>query len=155
MCVHPIDQRIEALEIVLPQASNAAGSYLPALVHGKQLYISGQFPFLDGKLLYRGQVGASLTFEQGYDAARIAALNVLTHMRQQTRQWQALDHLLTVQAFISSAPDWFEQHRVLDGASDMFREVLGKQAGHTRSVLGCTQLPLNAPIELVICAALK
>lgn len=140
---------------MLPQRTRPAGNYLPAFRRDTLLFISGQFPVLDGTLRYTGQVGHDLSVAQGREAAELAALNALAHIRAETDNWRQFRALVRVDGHINSADGWFEQPAVLDGASDLFRNVLGEQAGHARTVLSYSQLPLNAAIELVVIAAIK
>ena len=153
--MHPIDQRLANAGITLPQRSRPAGNYVPALRSGSFLYLSGQVPVWNGELRYAGQIGRDLSPEQGYEAARLAALNVLAHVRAETREWQTFGGLVSVEGHVSSAPGWYQQPKVLDGASDLFAEVLAEQGAHARAAFSCEQLPLNVAVELVVIAAVK
>ena len=154
MSRHPIDQRLQDLAIELPPRTQPAGNYRPAVIHGNTLYLSGQFPVLNGVLRYQGVVGAAISTEDGYAAARLAALNALAHIREETDGWRRFGAMIRLDGYIASAPGWFDQPRVLDGASDLFAELLGAQGEHARSVVSCTQLPLNAALELVVTVGL-
>ena len=152
--MHIIDQRLQSLELVLPECTRAAGNYRPTLINGGILYLSAQVPLINGSLEYPGKVGLDLTPQQGYEAARLAALNVLAHIREQTDHWRRFDTLLRVDGYVSSAEGWVQQPQVLDGASDLFSEVLAEQGLHTRMAVACSQLPMNASVELVVTAAI-
>ena len=153
--MHGIDARLEALGITLPPRSKPAGNYLAASRCDSLLFISGQFPFENGRLRYTGQIGRDQTPEDGYQATRLAALNVLSHLRHETDAWRQLDCILRLDGHISAAPHFHEQPRVLDGASDLFKQVLQDQAGHARTVFAHTALPLNSSVELVVIACLR
>jgi len=153
--MHPIDMRLRALGIALPPRSKPAGNYLPAARCDRLLFISGQFPLENGRLRYPGQVGRELTPEDGYHAARLAALNALAHLRHETNEWRQLESILRIDGHVSSAQHFHEQPKVLDGASDMFRHVLQERAGHARTVFAHSVLPLNSSIELVVVACLR
>lgn len=153
--MHPIDLRLNALGVTLPPRSEPAGNYLPASRCDRLLFISGQFPLENGRLKYAGQVGGDLTPEDGYQAARLAALNALSHLRHETNAWQQLESILRIDGHISSAQHFHDQPKVLDGASDLLKQVLQTQAGHTRAVFAHTALPLNSSVELVVIACLR
>lgn len=153
--MHPIDARLQALDIMLPQRSKPAGNYLSASRCDRLLFISGQFPLENGRLKYAGQIGGDLTPEDGYHAARLAALNALAHLRYETNAWQQLEGILRVDGHISSAQHFHDQPTVLNGASDIFKQVLQDQAGHARTVFAHSMLPLNSSIELVVIACLR
>lgn len=153
--MHPIDCRLDALGITLPQRSKPAGNYLSAARCDRLLFISGQFPARDGQLKYAGQIGRDLTPEDGYRAARLAALNALAHLRHETNAWQQLESVARIDGHISSAQHFHDQPKVLDGASDLLKQVLQDQAGHARAVFAHAVLPLNSSIELVVIACLR
>ncbi len=153
--MHIIDQNLWAAGIELPEPPAAIGRYLPVLRRGRLLYLSGQLPLAGGVVRYSGCVGAQLSAQEGYAAARLAALNVLAHIRAATHAWRDLDTLLRLEGHVASAPGFYDQAQVLDGASELFADILGEHAGHTRAALACPQLPKNAAVELVVSAALK
>lgn len=152
--MHPIEQAMHRLGLQLPEASVPAGNYLPAVRHAGLLFVSGQFPVMDGKLQYKGRIGETLTARAGYMAARLAALNALAHIKRETENWRQFGRLIKVEGHISSANGWHDQPRVLDGASDLFLAILGEKAGHARSVFSASQLPLNAAVELIVTVGL-
>lgn len=153
--LHPIDARLDALGISLPARSRPAGNYLAACRCNTLLFISGQFPLEDGRIKYAGRVGCELTPEQGYQAARLSALNALAHLRHETNGWRDLESVLRIDGHISSASDFYDQPKVLDGASDLLAQVLESRSGHARTVFAHTSLPLNSSVELVVIACLK
>jgi enamine deaminase RidA (YjgF/YER057c/UK114 family) len=152
--MHPINVRLTELGLVLPDPPQPAGRYQPVVRSKGLLFLSGQFPFWNGELRYRGQVGRDLSVEDGRQAARLAALNVLAHVRRATGDWNELGELVRVEGHVSSATGWHGQAAVLDGASGLFSEVLGLQAGHARTAFSACQLPLNAAVELVVVASI-
>jgi enamine deaminase RidA (YjgF/YER057c/UK114 family) len=148
-----VEERLAKLGFQLPTPPRAAGNYRPAVLTGGLLFISGQIPFLNGELKYRGRVGAELSEAEGGAAARLAALNVLAQINAALSGFDRLVSLVRVEGHVSSAPSYFDQPRVLDYASDLFSEVLGDQGVHARAAFAAPQLPLNASIELVVTAA--
>jgi enamine deaminase RidA (YjgF/YER057c/UK114 family) len=145
-----VEERLAKLGLTLPAAPTPAGSYRPAVVAGGLLFISGQVPRIGETLKYPGRVGAELTEAEGAEAARLAGLNVLAQIKAALGGFEPLVSLGRVEGYVSSAPDWINQPRVLDSASGLFREVLGEKGDHARSAVAVSHLPLNASIELVV-----
>ena len=139
--------RLAELGIELPAVAAAAGSYLPAVRSGSMLYTSGQLPFVDGKLPATGKVGAEVSPEDAKGYARTAALNVLAAAHSVV----GLDNivrLVKVVGFVASAPGFTGQPGVINGASDLFAQVLGDAGLHARSAVGVAELPLGTPVEV-------
>ncbi len=153
--MHPIDRSLLKASLTLPQRTKPAGNYAPATLAGNLLFISGQFPVAEGVLRYKGQIGRDLSEAEGWQAARLAALNVLAHLRWETENWRRFEKIVRVDGYVSSAAGWHQQPKVLDGASDLFAEILGAQAGHARTAVPCSQLPVDAAVELAVIASLK
>jgi enamine deaminase RidA (YjgF/YER057c/UK114 family) len=139
----------------LPAAPKPAGSYKPWILAGNLLYISGQFPIQNGRVVYTGRVGDECTEADGYAAARLSALNVLAQIHAALKGFDSLTTLLRVEGHIASAPGWHNAPKVLDGASELFNEVLGERGRHTRTAFTPTQLPLKATVELVVTAEVE
>ena len=139
--------RLTELGIELPAVAAAAGSYVPTVQSGSFLYTSGQLPFVDGKLPATGKVGAEVSAEDAKAYARLAALNVLAAAHAAV----GLDNIVRVVkvvGFVSSAPGFTAQPGVINGASDLFVEVLGEAGRHARSAVGVAELPLGTPVEV-------
>ncbi len=150
-----IEERLETLGLELPSPPRPAGNYKPWIIAGNLLFLSGQFPIENGKLRYTGQVGADVTEEDGYAAARLAALNVLAQIQSALGSFDRLETLARVEGHIASAPGWLNAPKVLDGASDLFVAVLGERGQHARTAFTPARLPLNLTIELVVTAAIR
>ena len=127
----------------------------PWILSENLLYLSGQFPIQDGKLIHTGRVGAERTEADGYAAARLAALNVLAQIHAALGGFDRLKTLLRVEGHVASAPNGSHAPKVLDGASDLFAAVLGERGRHTRTAFTPSQLPLNLTVELVVTAAAR
>ncbi len=141
MSVH---ERLAARGMALPPPPQPLGSYTAVSRAGDLLFISGQLPLQDGKVIWQGQIGEDLTVEEGKRAAELAALNVLAQIDACLGGFERLDHIVRVEGHIASAPGWFGQPAVLDGASDLFRDVLAEKAGHARTISSHFQQPGNA-----------
>ena len=147
-----VEDRLAKLALQLPAPARPAGNYRPAMLASGLPFISGQLPLFNGELKYPGRVGAELSEAEGGEAARLAALNVLAQIKAALSGFDRLVSLVRVDGHVSSAPGWTNQPRVLDYASDLFREALGKKGAHARTAFASPQLPLNASIELVVTA---
>jgi enamine deaminase RidA (YjgF/YER057c/UK114 family) len=150
-----VEQRLAELGLELPNPPRPAGNYQPWILAGNLLWLAGQFPVQDGKLVFTGCVGAERTEADGYAAARLAALNVLAQIRVALGGFDRLKTLLRVEGHIASAASWNNAPKVLDGASDLFAAVLGERGSHTRTAFTPSQLPLNLTVELVVTSAVN
>jgi enamine deaminase RidA (YjgF/YER057c/UK114 family) len=149
---NPIDRRLAELGLEVPSAPQPLGAYRAAVQAGSLLFLSGQLPIKDGALRYKGRVGAELTLEEGWAAAEMTALNVLAQIRHFLGGFDRLRQIVRLEGYVASAPDFHDQPKVLDSASELVRRVLGDRAGHARSAFAVGQLPANAAIELVVTA---
>ncbi|WP_165840049.1 RidA family protein [Motiliproteus coralliicola] len=145
---------VEQQGLVLPQAPTPVGNYAAAQLAGGLLYISGQLPLRDEELIYQGKLGRDLSVEQGQQAAELCALNLLSQLDRYIANRQ-LESVVKLEGYINSSDSFVEHAKVLNGASDLLFKVLGASAGHTRIVIGCTSLPLNAPVEIAAVVALQ
>jgi enamine deaminase RidA (YjgF/YER057c/UK114 family) len=146
--VGEIEARLKALDLVLPEARAAIGSYAPFLHIDRQLLISGQLPLVDGKVAIAGKVGAELDLAKGQEAARLCALNILTQAKAALRDLDRIVQLVRLNGFVNSAPGFTDHPKVLNGASDLMVEILGNKGIHTRIAVGCASLPLDAAVEV-------
>ena len=147
-----VEAKLAELGLKLPPPPKPAGNYSAFVRADSFLFISAQLPIEDGVGRYTGRVGAELTEEQGYAAARLAALNVLAQIKAALGTFDRLRQLVRVEGHVASAPGWNNAPKVLDGASDLFAAVLGERGRHTRSAFTPAHLPLNHSIELVVVA---
>lgn len=150
-----IESRLQARGLSLPAPPRPLGRYVAASEAGGLLFISGQLPLRDGKVMFQGRVGESLTVEQGRQAAELAALNVLAQIHAHLGGFERLEKILRVDGAVASADGCFDQPAVLDGASELLADVLGEKAGHARSASSERQLPGNAAVALVVTAAIR
>ncbi|NOV27044.1 RidA family protein [Cupriavidus necator] len=148
-------QRLAARGMALPPPPQPLGSYTAVSQAADLLFISGQLPLQDGKVLWQGQVGNDLTVDEGRRAAELAALNVLAQIDAYLGGFARLDHIVRVDGHIASAPGWFAQPAVLDAASELFRDVLAEKAGHARTISSHFQQPGNAAVILVVIAQIR
>lgn len=126
------------------------GFYQAVMVRGNHGWVSGQFPYVAGDLRYTGELGAGLSLEEGIDAARLCALNVLGQLQRALGPRLEQVELCRVDGYIASTLSFLDHPAVLDGASRVFVERLGERGHHARAVLPVTHLPRRAPVELVV-----
>ena len=150
-----VEQRLKELGITLPEAPAPAANYRPFTRTGSLLFVAGQLPITGGELSYIGHVGSELTEEQGYEAARACALNVLAQIHAALGGFDDLVQLVRIDGHVASAPGFTGQPRVVNGASDLFAEVLGERGTHCRVALGHNELPLGAAVEIAAIAAVR
>lgn len=150
-----IETRLAQLGLELPAPPQPLGRYTAVSEAGELLFVSGQLPLRDGRVVWQGRVGEALSTEQGRQAAELAALNVLAQIRAHLGGFDRLHHIVRIEGHVSSADGYLEQPAVIDGASDLFANVLGDKAGHARSAFSHTQLPANAAVVLVVIAQLR
>jgi enamine deaminase RidA (YjgF/YER057c/UK114 family) len=143
-----IEARLKALDLVLPEAKPAIGSYVPFLHLNGQLFISGQLPLKHGTLAAIGKVGADLNLAQGQAAARACAINILAQAKTALGDLDRIVQLLRLNGFVNAAPNFADHPKVLNAASDLMMEILGNKGLHTRIAVGCASLPLNAAVEI-------
>jgi len=123
-------------------------NYIPTLRVGKLLFVSGALPMSGGSLLYRGKVGREVALEQGYEAARLAALNCLSAVRKHLGSLNKVRRVIRVTGYVASAEGFNDQPKVVNGVSDLLVDIFGDAGKHTRVAIGVYQLPLDAPVEV-------
>ena len=144
-----IETRLADAGVTLPVAAAPAANYVPYVLFGTSLQTSGQLPIDDGKVAVTGKLGAAVALEDGQKAARFCAINILAQVKA------ALDgdltrivRLLKLTVFVASSPDFTEQHKVANGASDFLVQILGDAGRHSRSAVGVPALPMDAAVEI-------
>ena len=141
-----IEDRLSQLGYTLPHPPEPAGNYLPANISGNQLWLAGVGARMADGSRIAGKLGADLTVEQGYEAARWCALNLLSRMKAELGSLDRVERFVKVVGFINSSADFEGQAKVLDGASDLFVELYGESGRHSRSAPGMAALPGNIAV---------
>ncbi|GAA1289926.1 MULTISPECIES: RidA family protein [Streptomyces] len=145
-----VDARLAELGLTLPEVVPPLASYQPAVQSGVYVYTAGQLPMVDGKLPLTGKVGAEVTAEQAKELARTCALNALAAVKSVAGDLDRVARVVKVVGFVASAADFTGQPGVVNGASELFAEVLGEKGVHARSAVGVAVLPLDAPVEVEV-----
>ncbi|WP_118184355.1 RidA family protein [Paraburkholderia phosphatilytica] len=150
-----VEQKLADLGFTLPAPPQPLGSYTAVSEAGNLLFISGQVPLVNGKLVYTGRVGEQRTTEDGKHAAQLTALNVLAQIKRHLGGFERLHHIVRVEGHVSCIDGFYDQPAVLDAASELFAKALGEKAGHARSAFSHSQLPANATVILVVIAQIE
>jgi enamine deaminase RidA (YjgF/YER057c/UK114 family) len=144
------ERRLLDLDIQLPAAPKAFGTYVEALQTGNLLFLSGMLPVVDHKPKYLGRLGKELDAEAGRDAVYTAALSALAAARKNLGSLDRVTRVVRLGVFIATSGDFFDHPRVADAVSDLFRDVFGADKLAVRLVIGVASLPLGVPIELEV-----
>ena len=142
------EDKLSELGIVLPEAAKPLASYVPSLHTGNYVFISGQLPIRDGKLLYEGKVPVDVSVEDGYEAAKLAAINIMAALKGEIGNLSKVKRIVRLNGFVQSADDFTLQPKIINGASDLFVEIFGDAGKHTRAVMGVNALPMNSVLEI-------
>lgn len=143
-----IAARLAAMGITLPKAAPPAANYLPYVISGNHLYVSGQLPLAEGKLTVLGHLGKDVDIPAGQKAAQLCAINILAQAEAALGDLERIQRIVKINGFVASAPDFVSQHLVINGASNFLAEVLGDRGKHARAAVGMAALPLNAAVEI-------
>jgi enamine deaminase RidA (YjgF/YER057c/UK114 family) len=143
-----IDQRLAAQNITLPTPAPPAANYVPFVIAGGLLTISGQLPMEGGAIAVKGKLGGGVSLEDGQRAARLCAINILAQAQAALGDLGRIKRCVRLGGFVASTPDFVEQHKVVNGASDLIATILGEAGIHARAAVGVASLPLDAAVEV-------
>lgn len=150
-----IEDKIKKLGIQWPEQSpQPMANYKTVRRSGNLLFTSGAGPFLNGKPIHVGKVGGEITLEQGYEAARLTAINLLSMIQAEVGSLEKI-RIVKLLGFVNSVETFFEQPEVINGASDFLVELLGEKGEHARSAIGTSILPFNIPVEIEMIAEIE
>ncbi|MHC4993867.1 MAG: RidA family protein [Planctomycetota bacterium] len=145
-----IEQRLDQMGIVLPPPPGAVAAYEPWMRAGNLVMTSGQLPWQDGVIAYAGKLGAELNEEQGYQAARLCALNAIAQINDAIGDLEKLKQFVRIEGYVHAAPGFRGHPQVLNGASDLISELFGERGRHARLALGINEMPLDAAVQLTV-----
>ena len=141
------ESRLRELGIELPAPAAPVASYVPVVVEGGFAYVSGQISIVDGKL-FTGRLGDDVGLEEGIIAARACGLMILAQIKSALGSLDRVERVVKLGAFVTSTPDFTDQPKVANGASDLMAEVFGDAGKHARAAVGAPSLPLGAAVEV-------
>lgn len=151
--MHDVDQKIADLGYTLPTPPKPVASYVPVVISGDLLVVSGQLPFLNGKLIATGPVPSVVTEEQAKQAAVQCTLNALAAIKDAIHgDWARLTRIVRVGVFVQSDDRFANQPAIANGASDLLAQIFGEAGRHARAAVGVNALPLDAAVEIELTA---
>ena len=142
-----IEEKLESLGIKLPTPPTPAGSYVPAVRTGNLLYISGQIPMEDGKVVFTGKVTDG-NLETAQKSAKMCAINILAQLKRELGDFEKISKIVRLSGFVNCVPEFSQHPKVINAASDLFFEIFGEKAKHSRIAVGVSSLPLNSMTEI-------
>ena len=151
-----IENRIKELGIELPDSPAPMANYVPVVRTGNLIYLSGvgPAPKADGSE-YKGKLGGTLGVEEGYDAARLTAVNLVARLKGYLGELDRVNQIVKLLSMVNSVPDFTEPPAVTNGCSDLLVEIFGDQGHHTRVAVGSNTLPLGISVEIDAIVQLK
>ena len=144
-----IEARLSELGIELPEAAAPAANYIPFVVSGKLIFVSGQITLWNGEIKYKGRVGVDFTVDEGYQAARLCGLNLLAQAKVAAGgDLNNISRVVKLGGFVNSLPDFTDQPEVVNGVSDLMVDVFGDHGKHARFAVSAGTLPRNVAVEV-------
>lgn len=147
-----VEARVQELGLQIPEAPKPVAAYVPFVRSGDLVYVSGQIAVEKGEVKYKGKVGRDLTPDEGYQAARLCAVNTLAVLKSAMGSLDKVAQIVKVTVFVNSAPGFSGQPAVANGASELYQAVFGEAGRHARSAVGVSELPLDTACEVEVIA---
>lgn len=151
----PVAAKLKELGLTLPEPPRPVATYVPAVRTGNLLFVSGQLPFVDGKLQKVGKLGGNFTVDEGMAAARTATLNALAIVNASAGSLDKVAQVVKLSVYVASASGFTDQPRVANGASELLINLFGETGRHSRVAMGAAELPLGAPVEVELVVELR
>ena len=150
-----IKAKIESLGLTLPVAALPVAAYVPAVKTGSLVFVAGQLPLVDGKIVKEGKVGKEVTPEEAKEMAQVCALNALAAIAL-VADIDQIERIVRVGGFVNGVPGFFAIPPIINGASELFIKLFGEVNGkHARTAIGVAELPLNAPVEVEVLVQIR
>tara|TARA_Y100001970_G_C14058594_1_gene762944 strand:+ start:247 stop:711 length:465 start_codon:yes stop_codon:yes gene_type:complete len=147
--MHLFEKNIKDLGLIIPDPPVAVANYLPFKVVDNLIYVSGQAPSKNGKIIYTGKVGEEITEDEGILAAELCCLNIIAALKKSINgSWDKLDSFIKLGGFVNCNPSYSNQPKIINGASDLLVKIFGEQGKHTRFAVGSNALPLDISVEI-------
>ena len=145
----PITTRLAELGIELPEPAAPAANYIPFVVTGNLIFVSGQITVWNGELRHIGRLGVNIDIDEGYQAARLCGLNLIAQAKAAAQgDLDKIKRVVKLGGFVNSTPDFTDQPKVINGTSDLMAEVFGEGGKHARFAVGAPTLPLGVAVEV-------
>jgi enamine deaminase RidA (YjgF/YER057c/UK114 family) len=152
MTTKTAEERLKELGLTLPKAPGAVANYVPWAIVRNMLYTSGQLPWIDGDLKFKGKIGKDLTAEQGYEACRLAALNAIAQLKAATGDLEKVKRVVRIEGVLNVAPGFTGMPAALNGASDLVNAVFAERGAHTRMLYSNPEMALDCACLIVFWA---
>tara|TARA_Y100000590_G_C15493170_1_gene928602 strand:+ start:229 stop:687 length:459 start_codon:yes stop_codon:yes gene_type:complete len=144
-----IEKKIKELGLIIPKAPDPVGSYVATKISGKLLYVSGQISINNKGELIKGKIGKDLNLEEGYEAAKRCALNIISQANKACNyDLSKIKNCVKLTGYVNSADDFVDQPKVINGASDLISSIFGENGKHTRAAVSVNSLPLGVAVEV-------
>jgi enamine deaminase RidA (YjgF/YER057c/UK114 family) len=144
-----VDARLAELGIEVPEAAAPVANYVGYVQSGNMVFVSGQVPLVDGAFKFQGKVGAEFSVEDGQEAARICAINIVAQLKAACGgDLDRVQRIVKLGGFVNSTPEFTDQPKVINGASDLMVAVFGDKGKHTRAAVSAGSLPLGVAVEI-------
>jgi enamine deaminase RidA (YjgF/YER057c/UK114 family) len=150
-----VEERLNKLGIVIPEAPKPVASYIPAKKVGNLIFTAGQLPMVNGDLISKGLLGQDLEIEEANKAARICTINALAAIKGIIGDLDQIKQIVRVVGYVASIPTFTQQPAVVNGSSELLLEIFGESGKHARSAVGMAVLPLNASVEIELIVEIK
>ena len=147
--MHIFEENIKKLDLKIPDLPSPLANYVPYKVSDNTVYVSGQGPVIDGKIIYSGKVGNEISQEEGVKAAKLCCINIIAALKSSINgDWNRLDTFLKLGGFVNCDNDFSDQPKIINGASDLLVNIFGDKGRHSRFAVGSNALPLNISVEI-------
>ena len=142
------EDKLKELGIELHEAPDPLGSYIPVVRTGNLVFLSGMLPLIQGRLTRQGKVGRDINLDEAREDARVASVNALSVLKAHIGSLDKVKRCIKITGYVASDPDFLEQPKVLNAASDLIFEIFGERGKHVRTTVGVNVLPFNSPLEI-------
>ena len=147
--MHLFEKNIKDLGLIISEPPAAVANYVPFKVIDNLVYVSGQAPIKNGKIIYTGKVGDNVSEEDGILAAEICCLNIIAALRKSINgDWDRLENFVKLGGFVNCKDGYTNQPKIINGASNLLVNIFGEQGKHTRFAVGSNSLPMNISVEI-------
>ena len=147
--MHTFDKNIKDLDLIIPDIAIPIANYVPYKLFNNNLFISGQAPSKEGKIIFIGKVGVDISEEEGVKAAELCCINIIAALKNAINgDWERLEGFVKLGGFVNCKEDFSNHPKIINGASDLLVKVFGERGKHTRFAVGSNSLPVNISVEI-------
>ena len=147
--MHVFEKNIKDLDLIIPVTAIPLANYVPFKIIDNFLYISGQTPSKNGKIIFKGKVGSDISEEEGIKAAELCCVNIIAALQNAINSnWEHLDKFVKIGGFVNCNSDFINHPKIINGASNLLVKIFGERGKHTRFAVGSNSLPMNSSVEI-------